>query len=45
MDPEVFPSPDEFLPERWMSSKENVKRMDSCFVPFAKGSRNCVGKK
>ncbi|KAI0160237.1 cytochrome P450 family protein [Xylariaceae sp. FL1272] len=38
---DVFPRPTEFLPERWL---ENVTPdMNRNFVPFAKGSRNCLG--
>ncbi|KAK5078346.1 hypothetical protein LTR51_000535 [Lithohypha guttulata] len=40
-DLEIFPAPFEFLPERWLG-KYNPQ-MDRQFVPFSKGSRNCVG--
>ncbi|KAF2706940.1 cytochrome P450 family protein [Pleomassaria siparia CBS 279.74] len=41
-DPDVFPEPFQFRPERWLP--ENVTPlMNRNFVPFAKGSRNCLG--
>ncbi|KAI0468968.1 cytochrome P450 family protein [Xylaria cf. heliscus] len=39
--PEVYPRPFEFIPERWL---DNVTpEMTKNYVPFAKGSRNCLG--
>jgi cytochrome P450 len=40
-DPEVFPEPYKFVPERWLGDYSPL--MDRNFVPFSKGSRNCVG--
>jgi cytochrome P450 len=40
MDPEIFPHPREFRPERW--ENEDLGRY---FVPFGKGSRQCMGIK
>ncbi|RWA09439.1 hypothetical protein EKO27_g5656 [Xylaria grammica] len=41
--PEIYPRPLEFIPERWL---ENVTpEMTKNYVPFAKGSRNCLGIK
>ena len=40
--PEVFPNPMKFQPERWLDS-ENYKRLDRHMVPFGRGSRMCVG--
>jgi cytochrome P450 len=43
-DPSIFPRPVDFLPERWLP--ENVTpAMYHNFVPFAKGSRICLGMK
>jgi hypothetical protein len=40
-DPDVFPDPYSFLPERWLA---NVSpQMTRNLVPFARGSRNCIG--
>jgi cytochrome P450 len=41
-DPRIFPEPREFRPDRWLqgSSKEGSDRY---FLPFAKGTRACLG--
>ncbi|KAI1282958.1 putative benzoate 4-monooxygenase cytochrome P450 [Xylaria sp. FL0933] len=41
MDPEVYPEPYKFDPERWIGDVD--PRMNRNFVPFVKGSRNCLG--
>lgn len=41
-DPEIFPEPFSFKPERWLD-KEN--RLDKYLVAFGKGSRGCIGIK
>ena len=43
-DPNVFPDPHQFQPERWLTDPATLKLMHSYFVPFSKGSRNCVGQ-
>ena len=42
-DPQVFPEPFNFIPERWLGDYDAL--MDRNFVPFTKGSRNCLGIK
>ena len=42
-DPAVFPSPDEFIPERWLG--DVTAAMNKSYVPFCRGSRNCLGMK
>lgn len=42
-DPEVFPDPMTFDPERWLASPEQYRRLDYNMVPFGRGSRQCVG--
>ncbi|KAK2778748.1 hypothetical protein FQN52_005483 [Onygenales sp. PD_12] len=41
--PECFVHPDEFLPERWYSKPELIKRKEA-FFPFSLGSYACIGK-
>jgi cytochrome P450 len=46
LDSSIFPSPESFIPERWLlerSSEEEVRERRRCLVPFSKGSRMCVG--
>ncbi|RAK94263.1 cytochrome P450 [Aspergillus costaricaensis CBS 115574] len=40
-DPDIFPKPDEFNPERWIG--ESGKTLDKWNVTFSKGTRSCIG--
>jgi cytochrome P450 len=42
-EPNIFPNPMEFSPERWLQSTEESNRLNRYMVPFGKGSRMCVG--
>ena len=45
-DPEAFPDPEDFRPERWLDEDGRFKdddRMKMAFVPFSVGSRKCIG--
>ncbi|MCJ1256300.1 hypothetical protein MMC24_004121 [Lignoscripta atroalba] len=43
-DPSIFPSPTQFMPERWLeASAPNKERLDKYFVAFGKGTRMCQG--
>eukprot|EP00397_Hematodinium_sp_SG-2012_P036360 GEMP01039245.1.p1 GENE.GEMP01039245.1~~GEMP01039245.1.p1 ORF type:complete len:314 (+),score=48.05 GEMP01039245.1:610-1551(+) len=48
--PEVFPEPEKFCPERWLDSKlspqevMHAKMAANVFVPFSKGPYSCSGK-
>ncbi|KAL9123390.1 MAG: hypothetical protein Q9187_000072 [Circinaria calcarea] len=41
---DIYPNSTAFLPERWVDPVER-KRLERYFVPFSKGTRNCVGQK
>lgn len=47
-DPSVFPSPETFLPERWLNgngtSEEDLATMSAYMMPFGTGSRICGGQ-
>ncbi|XP_018571703.2 cytochrome P450 6a8-like isoform X2 [Anoplophora glabripennis] len=43
-DPEYYPNPDKFIPERF-SKENNAKRPFISHVPFGEGPRICVGKR
>jgi cytochrome P450 len=45
--PAVFPSPETFLPERWLETgdnKEQLQVMNRHMMPFGTGSRVCGGQ-
>lgn len=42
-DPEYYPDPDEFNPERF-SSANKTKIPNFAFLPFGEGPRICIGK-
>ncbi|HZF91081.1 cytochrome P450 [Streptomyces sp.] len=42
-DPASFPEPERFLPERWLSGRTAARR-EHALVPFAAGSRKCLGE-
>ncbi|KAJ3576080.1 hypothetical protein NPX13_g3817 [Xylaria arbuscula] len=42
-DPDVFPEPFNFAPERWLGAIN--PQMNRNFVPFSRGSRTCLGSK
>ena len=41
--PSIFPSPRSFKPERWLPLDSEGARLQKYFVPFSKGSRQCLG--
>ncbi|KAL5364358.1 cytochrome P450 [Aspergillus floccosus] len=43
MDPNIFPEPHAFDPERWMRAAAKGERLDRYLVNFSKGSRICLG--
>ncbi|KAN0096956.1 Cytochrome P450 [Tylopilus felleus] len=42
-DPAVFPSPDSFIPERWLQEPDATEKMAQYLMPFGMGSRQCGG--
>ena len=42
-DPNIFPNPLEYHPERWIEAEAKGIRLDKYMVSFGKGSRSCVG--
>ncbi|KAL5361449.1 cytochrome P450 [Aspergillus floccosus] len=43
--PDVYPNPEVFVPERWLeSSPAELKAMEQSFFAFGAGSRTCIGK-
>ncbi|KAJ5527795.1 benzoate 4-monooxygenase cytochrome P450 [Penicillium frequentans] len=43
-DPDIFPAPEVFRPERWLEDEEKVKQMRAVFIPFSTGARACIGR-
>jgi cytochrome P450 len=51
LDPEIFPRPDEFLPDRWLPAQERKEDIavpeprdaKKYLIPFSRGSRSCLG--
>lgn len=44
----IFPDPEKFDPERWLQPKNSdtsLRNLRNYLVPFAKGTRSCVGMK
>lgn len=41
--PEVFPNPEEWNPERWLCDPEQLATMKRWYWPFSSGGRMCIG--
>jgi cytochrome P450 len=41
--PDVFPEPDEFKPDRWCSASVSSSKLDRYLVNFSRGPRGCLG--
>ena len=42
-DPEVFPDPDEFLPERWLDPESSANQNPKNYLVFGSGPHKCIG--
>ena len=43
---ELFPDPDEFVPERWLlPDGQPNHQLAKKLIAFGKGSRSCIGEK
>jgi cytochrome P450 family 6 len=42
MDPEYFPEPEKFMPERFSDEHKNYD--DNAYFPFGEGPRHCIGE-
>ncbi|PKY05004.1 benzoate 4-monooxygenase cytochrome P450 [Aspergillus campestris IBT 28561] len=43
MDPQIFPEPESFDPERWVRAAERGERLSKFIASFTKGTRVCLG--
>lgn len=43
-DPNIWPDPNQFIPERWLEAYKGVEADKKAFHPFSAGSRNCPGQ-
>jgi cytochrome P450 len=43
--PEIFPDPDRFDPERWIEGGQLNNKLTKYIVSFTRGSRICLGIK
>lgn len=43
-DPDVWENPDSFVPERFLGEEGRKRILSYSFLPFSKGSRDCIGK-
>lgn len=41
---DLFPNPDEFIPERWLVDGQPNYKLQRMLIAFGKGSRSCIGE-
>lgn len=44
-DPNLFPEPLKFQPERWLLNPDDLRKQEKYLVPASKGTLGCVGQK
>jgi len=44
-DPDFFPAPEEFIPERWLGASGRGIEPNDAFLPFGLGPRICIGRR
>lgn len=44
-DADLFPNPEEFIPERYNGTTSAEKQNPYAYIPFSAGPRNCIGQK
>jgi C-22 sterol desaturase len=42
-DPEVYPQPEEFLPERWLDAEGSANTNPKNYLVFGSGPHRCIG--
>lgn len=42
-DPEVYPQPEEFLPERWLDEEGSANTNPKNYLVFGSGPHRCIG--
>lgn len=43
-DPDLWPDPDSFVPERWLGKYKGFDADHAAAIPFSIGQRNCIGQ-
>lgn len=44
-DPEIFPEPTTFVPDRWLLPKDELRELEKYLIPASKGTLGCLGQK
>lgn len=42
-DPEIYPQPDKFLPERWLDPESSANKNPRNYMVFGAGPHRCIG--
>jgi cytochrome P450 len=44
-DPNIFPEPENFTPERWLLEPDELQQLERYLLPASKGTLGCLGQK